>query len=95
MPEMRFRISWPDGGGETCYSPSMVVKEHFIVGESYELGDFIDRAHLALNIGSERVQAKYGRPCSRALAQLARIEGRAADFRGEPGARVTVDAFED
>jgi len=26
MPEMRFRIRWPDGVAETCYSPSLVVK---------------------------------------------------------------------
>ena len=27
MPEMRFRIRWPDGSTESCYSPSLVVKD--------------------------------------------------------------------
>jgi uncharacterized repeat protein (TIGR04042 family) len=95
MPEMRFRIRWPDGETETCFSPSLVVKEHFKVGETYELRDFCARSRAALTIGSERVKARYGYPCSLALRQLARIEARVASFGNRPKARVAIDAFEE
>ncbi len=42
----------------------------------------------------DRVKAKYGVPCGRALAQLARIEAAALRFASEPDACVAVDAFE-
>ena len=95
MPEMRFRIRWPDDTTETCYSPSVVIKDYFAVGADYPLTDFLARSRTALNIASERVRAKYGVPCSRALAQLARIEAAAAAFTGVSGARVAVDGFEE
>ncbi len=95
MPEMRFRIRWPDGSSESCYSPSLVIKDFFAVGADYALIDFVARSRSALSIASERVRAKYGMPCSRALAQLARIETAASAFAGDPGARVAVDAFEE
>jgi hypothetical protein len=41
------------------------------------------------------VRAKYGHPCGRALAQLARIEATAQSFAGAPDARVKLDAFEE
>jgi uncharacterized repeat protein (TIGR04042 family) len=90
---MRFRIRWPDGSAEICYSPSLVIKDFFVPGESYPLADFIERSREALNLASERVQAKYGRSCSRALAQLNRIETNAAAFAALDGARVTVESF--
>jgi uncharacterized repeat protein (TIGR04042 family) len=92
---MRFHIRWPDGNTETCYSPSLVVKDFFALGESYPLADFLARSRTALGIASDRVKAKYGRPCSLATAQLARIETAAESFADSPNARVTVDAFED
>jgi uncharacterized repeat protein (TIGR04042 family) len=95
MPEMRFLIRWPDGTPESCYSPSLVVKEHLSVGESYELGDFLTRSREALTIASERVRQRYGHACSLALGQLARIEVTAAQFSDTPGGRVSVDAFQD
>jgi uncharacterized repeat protein (TIGR04042 family) len=94
MPEMRFLVRWPDGTRETCYSPSLVVKEFLSPGESYQLADFVALSRVALDIASKRVEAKYGRRCSRAMAQLARIETAAASFADFPDARVTVDAFE-
>ncbi len=94
MPEMRFLIRWPDGTPENCYSPSLVVEDYFTPGETYGLADFVARSRTALTIASDRVKAKYGKPCSRALAQLARIEAEAANFAGLPDARVTVDAFQ-
>jgi uncharacterized repeat protein (TIGR04042 family) len=95
MPEMLFAIRWPDGTPERCYSPSLVVKEHMTPGESYALDDFVARARTALTIASERVQTRYGFPCSRALGQLARIEASSARFAAEPDPRVTVLSFED
>jgi hypothetical protein len=41
------------------------------------------------------VKAKYGMPCRRALAQLARIETAAGAFTGVPDARVAVDGFDE
>jgi uncharacterized repeat protein (TIGR04042 family) len=95
MPEMRFRIRWPDGSCESCYSPSLVIKDFFAVGTDYALIDFLARSRSALSIASERVRAKYGMPCSRALAQLARLETAASAFASDPGARVAVDAFDE
>lgn len=94
MPEMHFRIRWPDGTSETCYSPSLVIKDYFAKGASYPLADFLARSRTALAIASERVRAKYGYPCSRAIAQLARIESIATGFAELPDARVTIDALE-
>ena len=95
MPEMRFAVRWPDGRLESCYSPSLVIKEHFSPGASYALDDFLGRARTALTIASDRVQAKYGFPCSRALGQLARIEDAGRSFGTAPGAQVRVEAFEE
>ena len=92
MPEMHFHILWPDGRRESCYSPSVVVKDFLAVGESYALDDFVEKTHTALTIASERVRAKYGFACSSAMAQLAQIE--AAAKRQDPGGRVTVETFE-
>lgn len=95
MPEMRFTVRWPDGQAESCYSPSLVIRDHMAVGETYPLADFLDRSRTALGIASERVRAKYGVPCSRALGQLARIETAAAGFASDPDAAVAILAFED
>jgi uncharacterized repeat protein (TIGR04042 family) len=95
MPEMRFRIAWPDGNTESCYSPSLVIKDYFTVGQTYPVADFLARSRTALTIASERVRAKYGYPCSRALVQLARIETTSQQFLCLTGAHVGVVAFED
>jgi uncharacterized repeat protein (TIGR04042 family) len=91
---MRFLIRWPNGTPESCYSPSLVIEDYLAPGESYALADFLALSRIALTAASDRVRAKYGKPCGRALAQLARIEAAAADFAGVPDARVTVDAFQ-
>lgn len=74
MPEIRFQIEWPDGSQEICYSPSLVVKDYFTPNSDYTLHDFVERSRTALTIASDRVQAKYGRPCGLALGQLETIE---------------------
>jgi uncharacterized repeat protein (TIGR04042 family) len=95
MPEMRFLIRWPDGTAESCYSPSLVIKDFFSPGQDYALADFVGKSRTALNIASERVKAKYGFSCSSAMDQLARIEQAAATFAHLPDARVVIDAFQE
>ena len=93
MPEMRFHIRWPDGRREACYSPSLVVKEHFAVGADYPVSDFVARSRTALETASERVAARYGFPCSLALGQLRRIEAGASHHA--PDGLVRVVSFEE
>ncbi len=93
MPEMRFIVRWPDGAKETCYSPSLVIKDYFREGETYALGEFVARSREALMIASDRVKAKYGYACSRALGQLAEIERAVHRFADEPGAKVACERF--
>jgi uncharacterized repeat protein (TIGR04042 family) len=93
MPEMRFIVRWPDGAKDTCYSPSLVIKDYFRVGETYTLGDFVARSREALMIASDRVKAKYGHACSRAFGQLAEIERAARRFADVPGAKVACERF--
>ncbi len=95
MPEMIFHIRWPDNSAEPCYSPSLVVREHLEVGATYPLPEFLGRCRIALQIASDRVQAKYGVPCTRAAAQLARLEARAATFADLPDPVVQILAFRD
>ena len=92
MPEVHFRVRWPDGAVETCYSPSTIIKEFFVLGEPYPLEEFVSRSRSGLNAASERVRAVYGAGCSRAMAQLAAIEARAGR-QPEGGAPVLVEAF--
>ncbi|MDN4985287.1 MSMEG_0570 family nitrogen starvation response protein [Bradyrhizobium sp. WYCCWR 13022] len=95
MPEMHFHVRWPDDPVEACYSPSLVIKDHFVPGTTYALSDFRERSRVALTIAAERVREKYGFLCSRALGQLARIEAAAAKFEATPGASVTIVSFEE
>lgn len=95
MPEIRFHIRWPDGTEESCYSPSLVIKDHLVPGAAYPLADFLGRSREALTIASDRVKARYGMPCSLALAQLERIEAAGRGFADDPGAKVTVTSFEE
>ncbi|MDQ0137837.1 putative repeat protein (TIGR04042 family) [Neorhizobium galegae] len=93
MPEIRFVITWPDGQEESCYSPSLIIREFFTEGESYPVADFVERSRKALKIASDRVEAKYGFACSSANDQLARIESAAEPFLKDAGARVRCDTF--
>ncbi|MEL6453847.1 MAG: MSMEG_0570 family nitrogen starvation response protein [Cyanobacteria bacterium J06623_5] len=94
MPEINFKIQWPDGEQETCYSPSLIVKDYFEAGKTYSLNDFLARSRESLKIASDRVQAKYGFPCSRALGQLSHIETAARTHLDNPEAKVTFIQFE-
>lgn len=95
MPEMHFRIRWPDQRIEDCYSPSLVIKDYLVPGETYSVVDFRRRSRDALTIASERVREKYGFACSRALGQLERIEAAAIQFEASPDASVTVLSFQE
>ncbi|GAC1304118.1 MAG: MSMEG_0570 family nitrogen starvation response protein [Vulcanimicrobiaceae bacterium] len=94
MPEMNFLVRWPDDSVDACYSPSLVVREYFDVGERYALADFVARSRTALTLASERVREKYGFACSNALRQLATIDARARSFERDEGACVVIEAFE-
>ncbi|MEL6930612.1 MAG: MSMEG_0570 family nitrogen starvation response protein [Cyanobacteria bacterium J06600_6] len=81
MPEINFQIQWPDGTEQNCYSPSLVVKQYFTPGETYELAEFIEKSRTALNIASDRVKEAYGFSCGRALGQIKQIESKAAEYQ--------------
>jgi uncharacterized repeat protein (TIGR04042 family) len=83
MPELTFRLRWPDAAETVNYSPSTIIKNHFSSGESYEMMEFLHRSRRALAAASARVEAAYGYPCSRAQATLAAIETRAAQFSAQ------------
>jgi uncharacterized repeat protein (TIGR04042 family) len=95
MPELHFTLRWPDGARETCYSPSTVIREHYVAGKNYALADFLATSRAALNAASERVRVRYGSPCSLALGQLARIEATASRFAGQPDASVLFESFKE
>ena len=95
MPETNFKIQWPDGKQETCYSPSLVVKKYFEPGEAYPVSEFVEKARESLNIASDRVRAAYGFPCSRALGQLRKIETTAQQYQEAPDGKVSILAFQD
>lgn len=92
MPEMYFRVRWPDGKLEDCYSPSTVIAEYLSGGSDYPLADFLDRARTALEAANDRVRARYGMGCGQAISQLAAIERTAAAFP-DRDALVRVDSL--
>ena len=95
MPEMLFQIRWPDGAIEQCYSPSLVIRDHLAVGETYSVPEFLRRSRIALTIASDRVREKYGFACSRAIGQLAKLEATAERFSATPNGGVTVTSFQE
>lgn len=93
MPEMIFRVRWPDGKESDCYSPSLVIRDHFTPGQAYPVAEFLQKADTALNDASERVRARYGFACSRALGQLQAIQQTCTPFLNQPDALVRVLSF--
>ncbi|AFW02730.1 hypothetical protein B932_3185 [Gluconobacter oxydans H24] len=90
---MTFRVRWPDGKETDCYSPSLVIKDHFAAGQDYPIREFLEKADTALTEASDRVRARYGFPCSRALGQLQTIRQTCASFFNRPDAQVRVLSF--
>jgi uncharacterized repeat protein (TIGR04042 family) len=93
MPEMRFQVRWPDGSEEECYSPSLVIKDYFEPGATYSLNEFLEKSRVALETASDRVKAKFGFPCRRALGQLQRIEFAALQYQSLDEPKVQVLQF--
>ena len=91
MPETLFKVCWPDGAVETCYSPSTIIRDFYEVGRSYTLAEFLTASRQGLNAASDRVRMRYGSGCSRAMAQLAAIESRAKVLN--ENAAVKVEGF--
>ena len=91
MPETLFKVRWPDGGVETCYSPSTVIRDFYEIGRSYTLSEFLAASREGLRAASDRVRMRYGSGCSRAMAQLAAIEHKAKNL--DDSAAVKVEAF--
>ncbi|KMK66690.1 MSMEG_0570 family nitrogen starvation response protein [Puniceibacterium sp. IMCC21224] len=83
MPEAIFRIRWPDGQEEDCYSPSTAIHQHLLAGQTYRVDDFHARSTTALDHAARRVEAKFGYRCSRADAQAARIAASAKRYTPE------------
>ena len=95
MPEMRFRVRWPDTTETDCYSPSLVVRDYLTVGQKYELEDFVARTRAALDIADERVFQKYGFHCTSARAQREEIERISLLQPPDTDAKVLVFEFRD
>ncbi len=95
MPAMHFHLRWPDASETRCYSPSLVIKDYFQPGRRYPLPEFMPQIREALGIASERVRAKFGFACSRAMDQLAQIEDIAQRFEASPDVQVEVLAFDE
>jgi uncharacterized repeat protein (TIGR04042 family) len=95
MPEMQYRLRWPDSSETRCYSPSLVIRDYFAPGVEYPLADFLERMRAATAIAAERVRLKYGMPCARALGQLSTLESLAARFAGQRDARVLMVSFDE
>ncbi len=91
MPEIVTVLRWPDGLVQRVYSPSLVVTDHVIAGESYPVADLAERLDRALVEAGERVRAAYGFPCSRAAASRAAVAQRAA---AAGDGMVLVEGFE-
>ncbi|TMM49198.1 MSMEG_0570 family nitrogen starvation response protein [Sulfitobacter sabulilitoris] len=83
MPETSFRIRWPDGVEEDCYSPSTVIHDHLKAGQTYRVDDFDLRSRTALDLAARRVEAKYGFRCSSADAQAAKLAIAIARYKPE------------
>jgi len=90
MPSVYFNVTWPDETSSQCYSPSTVIKEYFVEGESYDVNEFLEKARAGLNAASERVRAKYGYGCSAAADQLKTIEERIAHGNFPQGSKVLI-----
>ncbi len=94
MPEMHFRVRWPNGATVECYSPSYIIEEYLSVGQAYPVSDFVARTREALNIAAERVRERYGFVCSSALDTQASIEETAEQLSAQEKAEtVTVLEF--
>lgn len=95
MPEIYFRVRWPDDSTTVCYSPSSTIKDALTAGHGYPVAEFVLRSRNALEHASARVAEKYGYGCAHAQRQIEEIELQAALFADREDARITVEKFGD
>jgi uncharacterized repeat protein (TIGR04042 family) len=91
MPELTFTTRWPDGRSLQSWSPSLVVHDHLEAGRSYAVAELVDRVTAALTEASDRVEARWGHPCTAAAASLATLRRVAAS---QPDGLVAVEAID-
>lgn len=89
MPEVWFTLRWPDDSEENCYSPSTIITNYLSAKTTYPLNDFHLRVSTALQSASDRVELKYGYPCSRAMGQLAHVNAQINKFKHADDPMVT------
>jgi putative flavoprotein involved in K+ transport len=95
MPETRFRIRWPDGRFETCYSPSSIIKHYLDLDRSYGVDEFIAACRAGLEAASARVSEVYGGGgCAIARAQLKALEVEAKRYGTQERAVIRVEGFD-
>jgi uncharacterized repeat protein (TIGR04042 family) len=93
VPEVRFRVRWPDDSVMNAYSPSSTIRDALRIGHPYPVAEFVARARAALEYGSERVAQRYGFGCAHAIAQIREIEHAAHHFQGL-AQTVVVESFD-
>lgn len=94
MPEVHFKVRWPDQTLMNGYSPSSTIKDALRLGHPYPVAEFVALSRAALEHASERVAQRYGFGCGHAAAQIREIESLARRFDG-PAQTVVIEAFED
>lgn len=90
MPSVYFNVVWPDESRSQCYSPSTVIKQYLVEGESYEVEVFLERVREGLKQASEKVRAKYGYSCSAAADQLQTIENLVEKGNFPTGSKILI-----
>jgi uncharacterized repeat protein (TIGR04042 family) len=80
MPEVNFRVRWPDDSENECYSPSTVIRDYLKSGDRFTVSEFAERARAGLGAASERVRERFGFACSSAMGQLGQIEQQCSRF---------------
>ncbi|HEY1122160.1 MAG TPA: MSMEG_0570 family nitrogen starvation response protein, partial [Haloferula sp.] len=88
MPETPFTVELPDGSLKYCYSPSSVVRDYFVAGDTLPADEFLRKARASLSEASNRVLAKFGFACSSAASSLEEIEHWASALPPESTVRI-------
>ncbi len=88
MPEVHFRVEWPDGEVSHCYSPSTVILKYFQAGMELTIEELSARSIEAFEKASERVEAVYGYRCSSAATQREQILAAASKFQNSDKVKI-------
>lgn len=95
MPEICFRVRWPDDETQRRCSPSTVVEEYVTAGSAHGLAGVVDRSRAALGITGERVGEKFGFCCTGASGRLVQLERTASACTFLFGAKGTAEVLAD